>query len=484
VRQLKLLGGASIETFEGPMTGRAVQRRRLALLALLATRRQSAMSRDVILATLWPDVGGERARAMLSDSVYRINNGFAADVIQSVGNELRLSSELLPSDVDAFDAAMADGRHEEAARIYGGPFLDGFHLSDSVEFEQWVERERARRAADYSAALEAVAEDAEATGRPLRAVTWWRKLAAHDRTNARVAMRLMTALDTAGERAAAIQYARIHASLMQSELELPPDPEVMRLAERLRDAPAPQALVVQAPVVSAPILTDVAPVQPNDSGPLTRHRGGRSLVLSVLVALNVVAAVHGFGTAVRKIDAAAARPGTSAIAVLPFTNMSDDRENEYFSDGVTEELIATLSRVDGVRVASRTSVFMYKGKAIDVREVARDLGVTRVLEGSVRRDHERVRITAQLIDATNGYEIWSVDFERNARDVFTTQKEIARAIATTLRPAEPAQLDPPATQGRLVSWTGPADQCLGVDRSWGSSGPVATLGELSGVRPH
>ena len=121
------------------------------------------------------------------------------------------------------------------------------------------------------------------------------------------------------------------------------------------------------------------------------------------------------------------------LAVLPFADRSPEADKEYFSDGITEELIATLARVEGLRVASRTSAFAFKGKAIDVRTVAAQLGVATVLEGSVRRAGDRVRVTAQLVSATDGYQLWAETYDRPAGDAFAIEQEIAQAIAQVLR---------------------------------------------------
>jgi eukaryotic-like serine/threonine-protein kinase len=123
----------------------------------------------------------------------------------------------------------------------------------------------------------------------------------------------------------------------------------------------------------------------------------------------------------------------TALAVLPFVNMSTDPENEFFSDGMTEELINVLTRIPGIRVASRTSAFAYKGRDMDVREIGRSLNVTAVLEGSVRRAGNRLRVTAQLIDTADGYHLWSETYDRQMADVFEVQDELSRSIAATLR---------------------------------------------------
>ncbi|MEP6648124.1 MAG: adenylate/guanylate cyclase domain-containing protein, partial [Saprospiraceae bacterium] len=121
------------------------------------------------------------------------------------------------------------------------------------------------------------------------------------------------------------------------------------------------------------------------------------------------------------------------LAVLPFINMSSDPENEYFSDGIAEELLNALTRVEGLQVTSRTSAFAFKGKLIDVRDIASQLNVDKVLEGSVRKSGNRVRITAQLINAVDGYHIWSENYDRDLTDIFEVQDEISGIITNKLR---------------------------------------------------
>ncbi len=123
--------------------------------------------------------------------------------------------------------------------------------------------------------------------------------------------------------------------------------------------------------------------------------------------------------------AAAAEPvPPHSIAVLPFVNESSDREQEYFADGIAEDLLDLLARVPALRVAARTSSFAFKGKAVKVQEIARQLQVANVLEGSVRKAGGRVRISAQLVHAANGYEVWSQTWDRKLDDVFAIQDEI------------------------------------------------------------
>jgi TolB-like protein/Tfp pilus assembly protein PilF len=129
---------------------------------------------------------------------------------------------------------------------------------------------------------------------------------------------------------------------------------------------------------------------------------------------------------------AASAPDAHSIAVLPFVNMSADKSQEYFSDGMAEELLNRLAQSADLRVAARTSAFQFRGKNLDIGDIARQLKVANVLEGSVRRDGARIRVTAQLIAAASGYHLWSQTFERDAADVFKVQDEIAGAIAEQL----------------------------------------------------
>ena len=124
---------------------------------------------------------------------------------------------------------------------------------------------------------------------------------------------------------------------------------------------------------------------------------------------------------------------TSSIAVLPFANMSGDPEQEYFSDGISEDVITDLSKIAGLMVIARNSSFTYKGRSVDIREIGRDLGVRSVLEGSIRRAGSRVRITAQLIDAANGAHLWADRYDRDLTDIFAVQDDVTRRIVDALK---------------------------------------------------
>jgi serine/threonine-protein kinase len=143
--------------------------------------------------------------------------------------------------------------------------------------------------------------------------------------------------------------------------------------------------------------------------------------------------IHDTETGTRRATVETHKSAPKAIAVLPFANLSADPENEYFADGMTEEIINALAKVPGVQVASRTSSFAFKGKEVDVRQIGEKLGVSSVLEGSVRKVGNRIRLTAQLINVESGYHMWSETYDRQLEDVFAVQDEISRAIVDALK---------------------------------------------------
>jgi TolB-like protein/class 3 adenylate cyclase/Tfp pilus assembly protein PilF len=176
------------------------------------------------------------------------------------------------------------------------------------------------------------------------------------------------------------------------------------------------------------------PVSPRLPGKVVRAR-----TIAIAVAGALTLGVAGWwlsthrGGASPTAGPAVAQAATS-IAVLPFADLSPTRDQEYFGDGMTEELINALTRVEGLEVVSRTSAFAYKGQSLDVREIGRRLGVGTVLEGSVRVAGDQLRVTAQLIDVDSGFHLWSDSYDRDMKDVFAIQEEIARSIVTAVEP--------------------------------------------------
>lgn len=413
VFRLKLFGSASIDGPDGPLTGRPVQRRRIGLLALLALARDRGLTRDKLIAVLWPDADPERGRHLLSDSLYRVNQAVGGEAVTAIGDRLRLEPERLPSDAWEFGEAIERRDWQRAVDLHAGPFLDGFYLTGADELERWVDAQRERLARERARALELLAGAAEESGDLESAVRWWRLLAVQDPYSSRIAHRLMAAFHRTGDTAGAVRHARVHAVLLKEELGLEPDAELRAFVEQLHTR-SPAALPGQP-----------QPPPPAPAPPRSPAGGGE--------ASDTIAAPSA---------PAAGTPGATSIAasvaVLPFVNLTADPENEYFADGITEDLIAHLSRIGALSVISRASIMRFKSREPNLREIGALLGAATLLAGSVRRVDDRVRIVAQLVDAATGRCLWAETYDRRLTDVFAIQTDVALHIGDALH----AQLSP------------------------------------------
>src|SRR5690348_2159357 len=198
--RLSLLGGLSVESTEGaPWPRTATQRRRLALLAMLAAAGDRGLSRDRVLAVLWPESDADGARHSLSQTLYLFRRSAGGVNVVVGSTELRLNREVATSDLDDFRKALDRGDQALAASLYVGPFLDGFHVAGAPEFERWLDTERARADHQATQAIRALAVQAEA-GRDFdAAVRWWRRLGAIAPLDGRAALGLISALTSAGD---------------------------------------------------------------------------------------------------------------------------------------------------------------------------------------------------------------------------------------------------------------------------------------------
>jgi TolB-like protein/class 3 adenylate cyclase len=194
---------------------------------------------------------------------------------------------------------------------------------------------------------------------------------------------------------------------------------------------------IAEPVPTFQLLTGPVPVAAIEMPSATRRWRVPAMVIAVTVILVATGVawwqpwLAGVGPTTAE-KPASKLPDRPSIAVLPFTNMSGDKEQEYFSDGITEDLITDLSKVSGLLVIARNSTFAYKGKSMDLRQVAQELGVRYVLEGSVRKAGGRVRVNAQLIDATTGGHLWADRYDGDLKDVFGLQDKVTAKIVTVL----------------------------------------------------
>jgi eukaryotic-like serine/threonine-protein kinase len=210
----------------------ATQHRRLALLALLAAAGERGLTRDKLLAYLWPESPAENARHALEQLLYALRRQVHEALFLGT-DPLHLNPRVITSDLAAFEEACARGAVTDAVALYRGPFLDGFYLRGAGEFERWVETERARLAERYAATLERLGRQAAAQGDRVAAVATWRKAVALDPFSSRAALGLMTALANAGERAEAIRHGRAYEALVRQEFGAEPAAAVSALLRRL-----------------------------------------------------------------------------------------------------------------------------------------------------------------------------------------------------------------------------------------------------------
>ena len=241
---LELLGTVSLRDETRPVPVGPQQKRPLGLLAILGLGGKPGLSRDRIEAYLWPESSGARAQHALDQTVYAIRHALGSDVILATGRELGLNPDLVRVDVWEFEQAIRAGQWTAAVGHYKGPLLDGFHFADSHELESWIDANRARLRLEYQKGIEFLANLAAQAGDHSQSVTWWRKLANSDPLSAGATKQLMRALAAGGDRAGAVQYARVYQELVRQELEMEPDSEIEHLAVALSRprSPRPQTL--------------------------------------------------------------------------------------------------------------------------------------------------------------------------------------------------------------------------------------------------
>jgi serine/threonine-protein kinase len=414
--ELFVLGSARIEGKAGRLTGEPAQRHRLALLALLAAARDATVPREKVMALLWPDHGEREARHLLNVALHVLRKALGDDVLRSEGDDLRLDTSLLPCDIVRFRQAMARQDLTSAVATYGGRFLDGFFLDGAAEFDQWQEAERGLLENEFSGAMEKLAEGAEQAGDWSTALRWWQSVFARAPDRARVTVRLMRALEASGDRTGALRVAEAHTKLLADEFGAEPSPDVTALAARMREEPTGIAIPTNASSATEP-----EPPQRNVTRRIPLVRARWAIAAAAIIVTG--AAVLALGPWRRGSE--------PSVAVLPFLDLSPSGDRAYLGDGMTEEILNALARVPRLRVASRSSAFQFRG-GVDVRDVGRRLGVEAVVEGSVRLEGNRLRVTAQLIETQRGYHLWSQQYDRGMDDVFAVQEDIARMVASAL----------------------------------------------------
>jgi TolB-like protein/DNA-binding SARP family transcriptional activator len=451
--RLVTLGAAFLERDGARIEAASAHRKGLALLALLAAAGDRGVTRDTAMALLWPESDEERARTSLRQLVHSLRNQLDASILRLASPDLRLDPQVISSDVADFRAALDGGDPATALSHYAGPFLDGFHLRGGDELERWVAAERAALAQAATGALEELAVAAGERGDVAGAVGWWRRLAAAEPLSTRAALGLMRALDASGERAAALQHAQIHELMLAEELGDQPDPAVGALVAELRAGTVPRPAPAAAPRTAVPGEAEadvggdgtVAPTRPIAAPALSpRARRAGRFVLPLAAVIVVSGMVLGAGIG---LPAGWRAPPIldASVAVLPLVNTSGSTAGDAISDGLTDNLITALAGVPGVRVIARTSAFAFRNSGADLRVIADSLRVTTVLEGTVQRAGDRLKVNVQLVRAADATVLWAATYDRELSDFFAVQDEITAAIVVAL-------------SGRLAARTAPSSR--------------------------
>ncbi|MCZ6863615.1 MAG: BTAD domain-containing putative transcriptional regulator [Alphaproteobacteria bacterium] len=385
---ISLFGGFEARLGSGevlPLKGRKTQ----ALVGYLALTPGKRHTRDELVALLWSDRGERQARSSLRQSLSELRKalGDGDDSPLIAGRDaVSLDADAVDVDVAEFEHLIDDGTPtalERAVELYRGDLLDGIGVHDPA-FEDWLRDERGRLQERACEALSRLL-DHQAVGDTERAIATARRLLALDPLRETTHRALMRLYAGKGERTLALkQYQACH-DVLAAELGLSPETETEELAAEIRTGAARTEEAVD---------------------PVSDRRASRAEPLPL--------------------------PDKPSIAVLPFVNISGDPEQEYFSDGVTEDIITELSRFRSLFVIAHNSSFTYKGRAAKVQDIGRELGVQYVVEGSVRKAGDRVRITAQFVEAESGNHLWAERYDRDLEDVFAVQDEVVQAIVSIL----------------------------------------------------
>jgi TolB-like protein/DNA-binding SARP family transcriptional activator len=418
------------------------QRRRLALLAVLAASVERGRSRDQLLGLFWPDVPQSRARHSLEQLLYAIRTSLDESVFTGL-NPVCLNPAFIGSDIGDFANALSRGEREAAVELYRGLFLEGFYLTDAPEFEQWMESERGRIERSYTDALEWLAKRAEDANDYAAAARWLQKLIDTDPVSSKHAIGLIRALMNAGDHAAALRYAERYEAIVGEELGTSVGPAVAGLVAEVRARAKTESVVVRgagpppkrerdtgSATSLLPVEATTNTAQP--TGPPFGVRR-RAMVVYAVAALALAALVlAGSRLLPRVAEGRASATAGASIAVLPLANVSGDPRDAALADGLTEELIGVLAKIDRLRVVARTSAFVFNKSELGARQIADSLHVANILEGGVQKVGQRIRVQVRLVDAHDGSTRWAETYDRELKDIFLVQSDIATAVAREL----------------------------------------------------
>jgi TolB-like protein len=385
--RLQLLGAFALSS--GSRAVRALPKKAQALLAYLAMQGGRAVPREQLAELLWGTSGGEQARRSLRQCLMSVRAALQAGgerALIAEGDRVALVADsAVAVDVAAFEslAASTDVQDLETAQaLYRGEFLSGLAIA-SEPFSEWLLVERRRMASAMSDVLHRLATGRAHAGETDQAIPAAERLVAFDMLREDGHRLLMQLLAQVGRRDAALkQYARC-VELLRRDLGVAPEPATTALADAIRGGNA-----AAKPAVAPP------PARP-------------------MLAL----------------------PDKPSIALLPFSNLSGSADQDYFADGIVDDLTIALGRIPWLFVIASSSTSHYRADAPEVRQIGSELGVRYVLRGSVRRSSERLRIVVQLVDALDGWHVWSDRFEGDVDDVFSIQDQVTAQVAGSIAPA-------------------------------------------------
>lgn len=423
VLRLRTFGGISVADGQGrPISNATDQRRPLALVFIVAASGHRGVTRDKLIGLLWPDVDLERARHSLTQGLYAARRAFGADDLFLTGGSIRLNDDRISSDIADFERALDSRDLGAAAALYDGPFVDGFFLSNAIEFEHWVTERRADFEERAVTALERLASEAEREMQFARAVEYRKRLAAIRPLDTSAATRLIELLAQLGNRAEAIRHARRHETLLREQLDLDPDPAFAALLARL---PEVRPTVAPAPIVE-PIVPEgrhignlaVPAAHSVDAfARVTRRRwarrtGGAVAAVGVGMMMVVAALVVSRSPDRSARDRAAMHVRSRTLLVAPFNVGGASASNAYIG-GAVVELLAPRLRLDSTTkwIDAGTIEAAWHARGFDRRpEVPRDsilglasgLGADRLVIGSVVGSPARTVLSASTIRVRDG----------------------------------------------------------------------------------
>jgi DNA-binding SARP family transcriptional activator len=392
---LKTFGGPSVDIDGTPGTGAAQQRKMLALLALLGAAGQRGLSRDKLIASLWPEIDAEHGRGLLRQACYALRRDLHAPELFLGSIQLRLNPAVISSDVQSFASALEENDPARAVSAYTAPFLDGFYLNGGGEFEEWAETERTRLASQYRSALEVLSVEAVGRGEHRVAATWWRRLLQLDPLSSHAALGLMSALDTAGDHAEALRLGQAYGELVHSELGADPPPELSEWIEQHRHGAGNGngARPSNSPPAARPTPAD----RFTAAGELAPARRSFVEVRRWGVALGVAALA---GAAILLSRSPPALPvDPNLLAVAPFEVL--DPSLQIWREGLVDVLSRNLDGAGPLRtVAQSVGLKRWQGPAdrVSAARFGDRTGAGLVVFGSISKTRDTVSLRATVLD--------------------------------------------------------------------------------------